>query len=718
MSRFAVVTIIILCSLNCTAITIYVSPNGSDKNLGTKHAPVKTLQQARDMLRKHNIDPKKQILLYAGHYQLTESFELSKQDSGTAKSPLTIKPVSIDDKVYISGGIIIPIDRAKKITDSAIANRLLADVRDKVYCIDLQPFNLSLLGIFGLRGFAHPYIPAPNELFIDAEPQHIAQWPNPEEPAIHIGKLIDPGSNPRRDATKIPPRGAIFAWNCDRPKRWTQAKDVYISGLFNHGFADDNIPLKEIDQKNKLFKTKYPHLYGFTNKNPWNTWRAINLLEEIDISREYFVDRQNQKLYFYPNKPISKIKIIQLSVLPTPLFVLNDVSHVQIQNITFENTRSIGIYIERGEHCIITDCEMRNIGEVAICIGQGSVATKQLAITSKGKVISKRIGSLYAKLYSHTTLNRQGGKNHIIMNCHIHATGAGAIIMGGGDRKTLTPANNRVYNCRIHNFNRLDRTYKTAVNIDGVGNKIQHCLIYDAPGTAILLHGNDHIIEYNEIHNVMLSGDDQGAYYLGRDPSEFNNIVRYNYFHHIGQSKTAHKTWAVYYDDGSCGNKAYGNIFYKAGKKGTFLVGGGNYNKISNNIFIESNLAIQIDNRCQTWATCLVSDNGIFRHRLNKVKFDQPPYSIRYPELAKYWQENPEEPKNIVEKNIFYKCKKLINSNFKTTIWKNNFQTEQDPGFVNINKNNFQLKKDAKIYKIIKKFQQLPFKKMGLISPN
>ena len=127
------------------------------------------------------------------------------------------------------------------------------------------------------------------------------------------------------------------------------------------------------------------------------------------------------------------------------------------------------------------------------------------------------------------------------------------IVLGGGNRLTLTPASNVVDNCEIHDFNRLDRTYKSAVNLSGVGNIVRHCLIYDAPGTGIYLYGNDHIIEYNEMHHVMMEGHDQGAFYLGRDPSEFGNVVRYNYFHHTSDGPMAHTTWCLYYDDGACG---------------------------------------------------------------------------------------------------------------------------------------------------------------------
>lgn len=688
---------------------LYVAPTGNDANPGTTNKPLKTLTAARDAMRGSK--EKGSVILKGGIYNLTKTFELNEKDSGTVDKPVVFKAAP-GEKVSISGGIEIPLDKVKPVEDKDTLDRLLPSVRGKVREVDLKRLGITEFGEFGPRGFARPYIASGIELFIDGKAGNVARWPNPGEKSIKIGKIHDKGSVPRKG--DFSNRGALFEWNTERPKRWGKAKDVYISGLFCFGYADDTIKLAEIDSQKKTFKTAGPHLYGFNNKRPWNSWYAINLLEEIDLPGEYFVDRSVGKLYFYPTKRVSKIKSLQLSVMDEPLVAMEGASFVTFEGVTFENTRGIGVYIERGEGCLIKDCTMRNIGEVAVCIGKGVEPAKKLSHDMTGPAASRQIGSLYGHMYNDTLYNRQGGKNHGVENCHIYDIGAGAIVMGGGDRKTLTPAGNFVRNCRIHDFNRLERTYKTAINIDGVGNMIQHCLIYDAPGTAILLHGNDHVIEYNEMHHVMMDGDDQGAYYLGRDPSEFNNVVRYNYFHDIGLSPTTHRTWTVYYDDGSCGNIAYGNVFYKAGKGGAFLIGGGSYNKVYNNIFIDCGLAIDIDNRNAGWAKNSVAKGGVFDKRLKAVNFDKPPYSTRYPELVNYWKGNPKAPKNLVEKNLFYKCKRQVNRKFKTTTWQNNWGAEKDPGFVDAQNKNFQLKKDAAVFKKIKEFKEIPFGDMGL----
>ena len=84
---------------------------------------------------------------------------------------------------------------------------------------------------------------------------------------------------------------------------------------------------------------------------------------------------------------------------------------------------------------------------------------------------------------------------------------------------------------------------------------------------AVYLHGNDHLVEFNEINDVLTDMSDMGSIYMGRDPSERGNIYRYNFFHDI---KNHHKggagVQAIFFDDRTIGGaEIVGNTFYKAG---------------------------------------------------------------------------------------------------------------------------------------------------------
>ncbi|SFB32653.1 right-handed parallel beta-helix repeat-containing protein [Algoriphagus aquimarinus] len=692
-----------------SAYTLFIATDGNDQSSGDQDNPIKTIEEALIRIKKKP-NSIKQVFLRGGDYPIHSSIQFGAAHSGEVANPIIFSSYN-REKVILSGGITIDPENIKKVKDPTILERIPASAQDHLLEIDLSAYSISYAP-YGPRGFNRPYISAPNELFINEVAQQIARWPNLGEPSIKIGDVINPGSVPRDG--DFSNSGAVFKWNTDRPKRWTKANNVYLSGFFKWGYADDAIPVRTIDQTSELFDLKVPHLYGVGNERQFNTWFAINLLEEIDVPGEYYIDSDRKKIYFYPSTRPEAIKSIQISTFEDPMLSFKNASFITFEGIIFENSRGMGVYIEEGESITIKNSVFRNLGTVAITIGKGIEKDTLGQHSITGTPASDLIGSLYTHLYKNPLFNRQGGKNHLIESCDIYNMGAGGIILGGGDRKTLTPANNTVSNCHIYQYNRLDRTYKSAVNIDGVGNVIRHSLIHDAPGNAIYLLGNNHVIEYNEIHHVMMDGDDQSAFYLGRDPSAFNNIVRYNYFHQIGISPTTHSTWTIYYDDGASGSIAYGNVFNQAGKAGVFLIGGGKYNKVFNNVFVNNNLVFHIDDRNNGWAKAVLDSGGIFEERLSLVNISQPPYSAFYPELKNYWNDHPELPSNEIKRNIFFNNKKLVDREFETTTWQDNWEATQNPGFLDYDNGNFNFSENAEVFNAIPNFEDVPFNRMGL----
>ena len=259
------------------------------------------------------------------------------------------------------------------------------------------------------------------------------------------------------------------------------------------------------------------------------------------------------------------LKTVEVSLLEKPLVSINEASGIILEGIAFECSRGIALEMKSSSDCLIKNCTIRNMGSYA------------------------------AGIYD----NPEGpvGKNNGIRDCIIYQTGAGGIHLFGGNRQTLEAAGNYIENCSIHNYNRISKTYCAGVQIMGVGNRISHCEIFDAPHFAVQLSGNDHLIEYNNIHDVCMVTDDVGALYYGRNPSERGHVVQFNYFHNISD---IHSSSAIYHDDGACGMKVFGNVFYKAGSK-TVLIGGGSDNPYINNIFIDCKRTIDIDDRLQSY---------------------------------------------------------------------------------------------------------------------
>ncbi len=716
-------------AVSCSAEDLYVSVNGCDANPGTKERPFASLEAARDAIRNFKKDgtfssDKVTVWIGEGIYILNSTFELNESDSGLKEAPVVYRAVE-GHQVRVIGGRIIEPSSIEPVTDKTVLQRIIEkDARDKIRQIDLKKLGVTEFGSLKARGFRRPYVNPGPEIFIDDYNMRLARWPN--EGMVKLGQVIDRGSLPFAEVGlpedfdyDYSDRGATFTFDYNRPQLWTQADDIWLSGFFKYGFADDTIKVKSIDLKTKTITMDQTHMYGTYSGEDYRAYFALNLLEEIDQPGEYYMDRDSGILYFYPPYDL-KDAAVSVSILGEPMVAMEGASYVTFEDITFECTRGIGIYMERGKGSRIRNCTLRNMGVVAVCIGKGIEPTDKYRHPNYKKgyyqhldPVSRQLGNWHEYIYENTVFDRRAGTDHGVVGCRIYNIGAGGIHMGGGNRLTLEPGNNFVRNCEIYNCNRLDRSYKAGVNIEGVGNIIEHCEIHDAPSAAIYLHGNDHLIQYNRIHNCCQESDDMGAFYMGRDPSEYGNVIRYNLWYNIGRGLDTHRTTTVYFDDGACGSTVLGNVFYKAGNR-VIQIGGGSDNRIINNVFIHTDLAIRRDNRLNGWAARFIEKDGLFERRLNAVNYDKPPYSERYPHLADYWNETDHPRRNVIKRNVFVNVEQTHQGGDEWGKFENNFVTDIDPGFADLQNLNFSLSEDSPVFEKIEGFEPIPLDKIGL----
>ncbi len=684
-------------------VRVYVAPDGIDTNPGTKAKPFETLERARDAARAlgENRKEKVVVLLAPGTYPRTATFELDARDSNTIyRTDPSGKPGS-EQQARIFGGVEIPASTAKPVTNTTLLNRVVEkSARSHLLQINLKALGITDYGTLGPRGFRRAYIPAPLELFIDNKAQQIARWPNAGEHHIPLGKVLQKGSIPRTGDYSF--RAGTFEYGVKRPQAWTQARDFYVSGLFSRSFADDTIHVANLDTAAGTFTTAHPHMYGFI-KQPYCSWYALNLLEEIDLPGEYYVDSKSGILYFYPPAGFSSSSKLSVSLMKEVMVAIEGASDIRFENIVFEITRGSGIYIERGSDNTIAGCTLRNMGILAVQIGMGIEPFpygKHDGCGNKvdgtpGKIVSRQMGSWHEYIYKYTAWDRKAGTNQKIISCNIYDTGAGGISLGGGDRKTLTPANNAVINCDIYRVNRWGRTYKAPVNIDGAGNRVVNCHLHDVPGIGVYLHGNNHQIAYNEFNHVLTDMSDMGAIYMGRDPSESGNHFNYNFFHHIKNFHTGgHGVQAIFFDDKSVtGAEMIGNVFFRAGSSSVIKFNGGGACDIKNNIFADCVKPLgQTKNSTEKVRKWMAGELGQDRLR-QQVDITTPPYSTQYPRLLSIY--NHAEPVVTTPEHNY-----IVNGDLSP--------------FVDADQLNFNLKSTSSVYREIPEFSPIPFDKIGL----
>lgn len=631
------------------------------------------------------------MVLRGGTYEINATLEVNCDH-------VFIHPYQ-DEVVTISGGKSVTRNSLKPVKEQAVLGRLQPQVRSLIREIDFKKNRMELHA----TGFGRPSQVAWTEIFVDGQPLRIARWPN--DSTVMIGKIQESGVAKEGKEAPFP----VFGYQEERPSSWKSVENMWISGYFAHGYANDMICVESIDTIHKMIHTGQHTVYGFMTGAPWRQWLALNLLEELDVPGEYVIDAGRGKMYVYP--PAGKMGNWSISLLEGPLMAIEHCKDVKVQGITFEYGRHIGVYMENTHRALIKNCIIRNMGGVGVSIGKGTLkAGNQRGHESGGGPASRVVGDLMGTVYQNILFNREGGTENGVVDCYIYNVGAGGISLGGGDRASLTPAGNYVENCRIHDYNRIEKSYRPGIWMDGVGNRISKCDIYNAPSMAILFHGNNHVIELCDITNVCSEVDDQGAVYYGRDPSEQGNVIRYCYFHELSPR---HRVTATYHDDGACGAEVYGNIYYKAGSI-PVLIGGGHNNHYRHNIFIDSPVAIHIDARMQGWGKFMIEKGAIIDQRLQTVNYKNPPYSTAYPLLAEYWDNDTSYPKgNVIEGNLFYKIGNVVRGRTEWLELYNNWATSLDPGFVDAADPLKGFKDDALIYQRINGFPQLPFEKIG-----
>ena len=243
---------------------------------------------------------------------------------------------------------------------------------------------------------------------------------------------------------------------------------------------------------------------------------------------------------------------------------------------------------------------------------------------------------------------------------------------------------------------------------------------------AIRLSGNDHLIEYNYIHDVMLESGEGGWLYTGRSLSSHGNVVRYNFVHHVGVQPDGTKTdrtrgaCGLYIDDNTCGFTVHGNVFYESGRgRGAILYKDSDIS-VTNNVFIQCERVIcarayQYGRPDKIRSTYGKGSN--FYRQLHGVNYLAPPYITKYPYIRDYLDLSiaGTPRRNVTENNLIVQCERtFVKMKGADVGEKNNWITDKDPGFRDMKQMDFRLSPDSEVYRRIQGFEPIPWKKIGL----
>lgn len=592
--------------------TLHVAPRGDDAANGGAGAPFRTLERARDAARQ-SARPVT-IVVQAGVYNRQRALELGPADSNVEWRA--------EGAVSVSGGVVLP---AGCFTAASNA-RLKPEARGKVVVCDVGKLGVARLGALTPRGFGRPRTPAHSEVFWNGKRMTLARWPNdrfariaaPADPAP-----VDDDHGRRHGRLEYGFRTG------EQPGAWASVEDVWVHGYWSWDWANSYEAVESFDRATGVVRTRAPHgQYGFRTGQ---RFFFLNVLEELDSPGEYYVDRKAGQVYVWPPAEVRGASI-SMSVLDEPLVKVAGARNLTLAGFSFETARGNAIEIAGGSNVRVENCLIRNTGNVAVTV--------------------------------------EGGDHHAVSGCEVAQTGDGGIFLSGGDRRTLTAAGHEATDNHIHHIAEWTRTYQPGIRLEGVSLRAAHNLIHDGPHNAILMTGNDHMIEFNEIHRVCLETGDVGAFYLGRDWTERGVVVRHNYFHDTGGVGMG--SMGIYLDDCASGVTVVGNIFERVPR--AVFIGGGRDHLVDGNIFIDCDPAIHVDARgLDTRTVWRDMVQKTMRERLFAMNYLEAPYARRYPgliNLKPYYDSGEGIPPegNIVVNNICVRGRWMdIRKNAETT---------------------------------------------------
>ncbi|KUO68698.1 MAG: hypothetical protein APF80_04735 [Alphaproteobacteria bacterium BRH_c36] len=554
------------------------------------------LRLARQLRRQHQGEASIVITLQAGIHRLTEAVHLGPQDSGTANKPLIIR--GEDGAAILSGGTALSRFDAREATADALAmgvpeSSFAPMVRYRLPDALGAVASVGVERVLGLQSE-----PVPFELFDALGPLSPARWPN----SGYASGIRTP-----RSAETL----SMQATGVERAEAWAQSPDAWLGGYLRQEYSYETLPISKMSAKSGEISIALPPGGALA---PTIRYGLHHVASELDAPGEWVRSRNRQFVHVWARPGGGAVE----ASLARNLLLLEYVRHVRFEGITLERSRAGAVRVSGGFDIAFVDCGVRQTGGFGVEFDQ----------TSDSRV----------------------------ERCRFNDVGEEGVRLGGGERSTLIPGRNAVIDTAFVRFSRLGRSYRPAVAVTGVGQNVIGSYFADAPHAAIIVSGNDHLIETNEVARVAAECSDCGAIYMFRDWTARGTIIRHNFLHDIGGGTAGGQVRdvkGIYLDDFTSGITVSENVLLRVDQ--CVFVGGGRDNLIERNIFVACEPAIHVDGRGMTWAHEAIRDPaGELRAHLAAMPVASPVWRARYPNLAGILSAAPERPiGNRVVGNLF-----------------------------------------------------------------
>jgi len=665
----------IVLSTNMFSKNIFVSKQGKDVNTGKKNKPLLTIQKAQQLAKSYKGKEKVNVYINDGVYYLPQTLVFDSDDSGTETKPIVYKAIN-EGKVVISGGSLLDVE--------------WTEYKNGIYKAKVGG-NLNI-----------------DQLFVNGVNQRMARYPN-----------YDPNKKAQ------PYNGfAADAISKEKADKWSDPKGGYIHAIHGLSWGGFHYLIK-----GKKANGELDYEGGWQNNRPMymhKKFRMVeNIFEELDAPGEWYHNKKEGIIYFYPEKStdlkIAKVEIVRLK----HLIEFNGTEQAPVEYITFDGIvfkHTARTFMITKERMLRSDWTIYRGGAIRL------TGTKNISI----------LNSEFDQMGGNAVFVNNYNRNTLIKGCHIHDAGASGVCFVGdvnavynplygfhekndyskisliqGPKTNNYPSNCIVEDCLINNIGCVEKQ-PAGVQIEmSQYITVRDVSIYDCPRAGINIGDGawgGHLIERCDVFNTVLETADHGSFNSwGRD--------RYWRFGHINSPVLEDAVnanpqlpyldamattiirnsrwrcdhgWDVDLDDGATNYEVYNNLFLGRGLK----LKEGYKRKAWNNIMANNGgfyPLVWFDNSLDEFYSNIISG----QHRLrNAGEFSGG---------------------KLVDRNLFYGPNTKAKDAYLEHGWDKN-SIHGDPMFENPSEGDFSVKDGSPAFKV--GFKNFPMDQFGVKKPS
>ncbi|MBM3500373.1 MAG: hypothetical protein FJX74_17080, partial [Armatimonadetes bacterium] len=521
--------------LSAAPVDLYIAPNGNDAWSGTRpdpapnDGPFATLTRARDRLRElraaEALPEGATVHVRGGVYQLTETFALGAEDSGTADHPVVYRAYR-DEKPALVGARTV---------------------------VGFRPYRGNVLQC-DLKGTALEGV-AFRQLFFRGERMVMARYPDIDATDPHFGTWAHVLSV---DGPSVKDH---FTCTEDVIKDWTRVEQAEVAIHPAYGWAWNIVPVKSADRATATISLTRNVSYDLV---VGDRYFVQNLLEELDAPGEWYLDRDASVLYFHPPSDLAEGEVLAPAI--GTVVALQGASHVTVRGFTIEACDGDAVTLTDCESCVIGGSTVRNCGGWGVTIAGGhrsGARGNDIAWTGAGGVSitggdrkalargdnyadNNYIHHIAAFQRTYNTGVNVGGVGNTASHNLIHDCYHQGILVGGNDQTVE-------YNVVHH----------TNLGSEDTGGLYMSSRDYTVRGT---------VIRHNVFHHIGGFGK-ASTWQPVKDGK-----VKFEY---------PHFTWGIYLDAPEVGCNVFGNVLYSVPVCGLFNHEGRD-NTWENNVIIDA----------------------------------------------------------------------------------------------------------------------------------